>query len=170
MAKIILIGFMGAGKTTLGNELSKKLGLPFVDSDQEVEKLLGKTVDEVFEQDGEQKFRSTEKQILDVLKAIDMDFILAVGGGLPCHSDLMDVLNSMGSTIYLKCSPQILAERLKNETILRPLVKGLQGEELLNYIVTKLAEREDVYNKADVVLSEDHSAEAILRHLPLRKN
>jgi shikimate kinase len=161
---------MGAGKTTLGIELSKELGIPFIDTDQEIEILTGKKIEKIFEEEGEDTFRLMEKQVINILSTIEKDYILSVGGGLPCYNQLMSELNSLGTTIYLKHSPETLAKRLINDRSKRPLIKDLSESELLDYIKSKLEQREMYYNDSEVILEENHSAEAILRHLPRQKS
>jgi shikimate kinase len=101
MQKIILLGFMGSGKSTLGRNLAHRLGVPFVDTDHEIELLKDRTVEQIFQEEGESVFREHERQIIEVLSAIDTDFVLAVGGGLPCYNNLIEKLNMLGITVYL---------------------------------------------------------------------
>ena len=170
MVKIILIGFMGAGKSTIGAKLSELLGIPFVDTDHEIERLKGKSIDSIFNDEGEASFRLLERQMINILSMIDTEFVLSVGGGLPCFNNLMLTLKQMGTTVYLKCPTDLLAERLMHDTQVRPLINGLNKEEVIQFIDQKLLEREPVYNQADLIISEEWSAEAILRHLLPRKS
>lgn len=170
MRKIILIGFMGSGKSTIGVRLAKQLGIPFVDTDHEIERLKGKSIEQIFQEDGEMSFRQLERQMIDVLSTIDSEFVLSVGGGLPCYHDLMQALNQMGTTVYLKCPVEVLAERLLSDAQVRPLIKGMDREELISYIDGKMKEREPIYDRAELILSEDWSSDAILRHLLHRKS
>lgn len=161
---------MGAGKTTVGKEISLKLGIPFIDSDSEIEKMENKSINEIFEQNGEIYFRTLESHFIDQVAELS-DFVLAVGGGLPCYNDLVASLNKLGTTVYLKCSVDTLLNRLKNEKELRPLVKNLNDEELKDYIEKLLNERDPVYAKAKYTLDEEiHFAETIIGLLPHQKN
>lgn len=170
MTRIILIGFMGSGKSTLGVQLAKRLGIPFIDTDKEIERFEGKSVEQIFQEEGEERFRFLEKQMIDILSTIDTDFVLSVGGGLPCFNDLMNNLNRIGQTVYLKCEPEELAERLSKDSSVRPLINGLSGDELVQYIREKLDHRDLFYAQANVTVNSDHSAEAILRRLLPQKN
>jgi shikimate kinase len=165
MTRIILIGFMGSGKSTLGVQLAQRFSIPLIDTDKEIERFEGKSVELIFEEEGEERFRSLEKQMIDILSTIDTDFILSVGGGLPCFNDQMLKLNQMGQTVYLKCSPEMLAERILNDTNVRPLISGLEDRDLLQFIGDKLKEREVYYSQAKYIADEDQSVDAILRLL-----
>lgn len=164
MSRIILIGFMGSGKTTLGKQLAKQMTLPFVDSDQLIEKIEGMPVSEIFEKHGETYFREREKEILLSIEEIS-DMVLSVGGGLPCQEDRMELLNKLGTTIYLRLMPEILFQRLENEREKRPLLKDV---DLLQFIVQKLEEREVYYNKAQIILDvEDQTVDGVLKSLEI---
>lgn len=168
MKRVILIGFMGAGKSTLGKKVANKLGVPFIDSDDEIEGHFNKTVSELFTEFGESHFREIEREYIDALQFRE-EFVLSTGGGMPCFADNMELLNKTGTTFYLERSPKELANRLANAKKQRPLIAGLQKEELLGFIETKLLEREDFYKKAKVILSrEEQTADgvtAFLHHL-----
>lgn len=160
--RVILVGYMGSGKTTLGKRVANKLGVPFIDSDNEIETHFGKSISEIFVEFGESHFREIESEYIDALDLRD-DFVLATGGGMPCFSDNMDRLNEIGTTFYLQRSPKELAHRLINAKSKRPLVEGMQEEELLQFIEDTLIKREDYYNKAHITLSRsEQKPEAII--------
>ena len=171
MTTVILVGFMGSGKSTLGTELARRLNVPFVDSDQLIEQQEQATISQLFLEKGEDYFRTKELELI-----LNMDFhqpkVLATGGGLPCYNDLMTLLNKKGVTIYLKTSPETLYTRLLHDMEDRPLLEGMGEYELKMYIKDKLAERETIYRKAQITLDEkDHTASEIIRRLDLlRKN
>lgn len=170
MTRIILIGFMGAGKTSLGKELSAKLGIPFIDSDSVIEKMEKKTIDEIFNQNGEDFFRSLEAEFVESVGELT-DFVLAVGGGLPCHHDLILDLNRLGTTVYLKYSTETLFTRLSKDKDLRPLVNKLEETELQEYIQNLLKERDPIYSRAKFILDEGkQTCENIIALLPPQKN
>jgi len=152
MKRVILVGFMGCGKTTLGKKLANKMDVPFIDSDTEIENHFQKTVGELFAEFGESHFREIEREYIDALDLRE-DFVLATGGGMPCFSDNMDRLNQTGTTFYLERSAKELAHRLANAKKQRPLIAGLAKEELLGFIEAKLKEREDYYRKANFLLA-----------------
>ncbi len=143
--KIFLIGFMGSGKTTLGKKLAVKLSKPFFDLDVEIEKLEGLTVNSIFEKHGEPYFRHLETQTLKELISNNDSFILSLGGGTPCLQENIDLINSSGVSIYLKYDAEVLAFRLINAKENRPLIKGLDQNQLEEYIGEKLKEREHFY-------------------------
>lgn len=145
--RIFLIGFMGSGKTTIGRQLAKQLGLSFIDQDSLIESKMHMTVSEIFATHGEEFFRQTERAVLDELSERE-NIVVATGGGAPCFEGNIDLMNNTGITIYLKTSPGVLAARLRNANSTRPLIAGKSEPELLAYINTKLTEREPFYEKA----------------------
>ena len=152
--RIILLGYMGSGKTTIGKELSEKLGIPFIDSDQAIEEKMNKSIVQLFEELGENRFRTLESDFIRELSKTS-SFILATGGGLPCFFDNIIFLNELGVTIYLKTSSEILTNRILNDNN-RPLIKGKNKEELNDFITSSLLEREFFYQKSRFILDENH--------------
>lgn len=166
MRRIILIGFMGSGKTTIGKKLASRLNIPFYDSDQEIEKGVLLSIGEIFANYGETRFREIETEYLDTLKEGNEEFVLATGGGMPCFHDNIERLNSLGTTFYLERSPKELAHRLRNAKAHRPLLSGLNDEDLLNFIQERLSEREDYYKLSNFVLSrEEQTVEKIMEFM-----
>jgi shikimate kinase len=172
MNKIILIGFMGAGKTTFGKKLAKAMQLPFYDSDQLIEQEQNKTIETLFSESGESGFRLLEKELIQKFTEKQESFVLSVGGGLPCYHNLMKELNQLGMTVYLQHSVGALAHRLKNAKKIRPLLEGKVEPEFSEFIATKLAEREKYYLKAKVILStNEQTIETLLSKLkPIDEN
>jgi len=167
--KIFLVGFMGSGKTTIGRRLAQHIGFEFVDTDCFIEMQQGKTVSEIFAQQGEPAFREMERRILLELQKLDFA-VVSTGGGLPCFKDNMNVMRSYGKVVYLKTSPQALTRRLLRSRNDRPLIKGKTENELQQYITEKLAEREPFYNRAHIVVqTENFSMEDLLKSLHLMK-
>ena len=154
MRPIILIGFMGVGKTSLGKKLAKKLNWQFLDTDKWIEKKTGLAITAIFEQKGEVYFRELERNCIDESRVLQ-NTVISVGGGLPCFGDAMSVLNSFGTTIYLKLEPQEIARRLSESKIERPLLVGMHGEDLARYIENKLNEREQFYEQAQHTVRPD---------------
>jgi len=142
--RIFLIGFMGSGKSALGQTLASDLGLQFIDLDRQIEEKYGRDIPAIFEVEGEKHFRELERQQLSECLEKD-DYVLATGGGTPCFYDNMERLNASGTTIYLKLSTDALCDRLSSETEGRPLLQGRRGQELWNYIHETLQEREPYY-------------------------
>lgn len=149
--RIFLIGFMGSGKTTHGKQLARKLGYSFVDMDQYIEGKTGKSIPQIFKENGEAFFRRKETQAIKELKG-DKNLVIATGGGAPCFGDNMDLLKAAGLTVYLHLSPGALLNRLKNSKNERPLMEGKTEQEMLDTITAMLAEREPFYNRADLIV------------------
>ncbi len=162
MRRIILVGFMGSGKTTLGKKLSRQLDLPFLDSDEEIEKGVLLSVGEIFGKFGESRFREIESEFIDTLFE-DGEFVLATGGGMPCFNHNMEKLNELGTTFYLERSPKELAHRLKHAKVQRPLIEALSDDDLLSFIEQRLSEREDFYRQANFVLSREEQTPEKIR-------
>ena len=159
MTRIILIGYMGAGKTTVGKALAKDMGLMFYDLDWYIETRMHKTVPEIFAERGEEGFRVIEKNMLHEVAEFE-DVIISCGGGTPCFFDNMEYMNKQGDTVYLQASPEVLAAHLKMGKGVRPLLQGKTEEQLHQYIRESLAQREPFYTQAkhivDVNLMDDY--------------
>lgn len=165
MKRVILIGFMGCGKSTLGKKLASRLNISFIDSDEEIEEHYSKSIGEIFSEHGESNFREIEAEYIDALDLRD-DFVLATGGGMPCFGNNMDKLNKIGTTFYMERSPKELNNRLINAKNKRPLIDGMSEEELLSFVEDRLLLREEYYKKADVILNyEEQTPEAIQHYL-----
>ena len=151
MKRIILIGYMGAGKTTIGKALSKELGVIFYDLDWYIENRMRKTVAQIFAERGEEGFRKIEYNMLHEVAEFE-DVIISCGGGTPCFFDNMDYLNQQGQVVYLKAEPEVLYKHLLMGKVERPLIKGKSREELLTFICEQLERREPFYSKARYTL------------------
>jgi shikimate kinase len=151
MKRIILIGYMGAGKTTVGKALSKELGIIFYDLDWYIESRMRKTVSQIFAERGEEGFRKIEYNLLHEVAEFE-DIIISCGGGTPCFFDNMDYLNQQGQVVYLKADPEVLYKHLMMAKVERPLIKGKSHDELLAFIREQLEKREPFYSKARYTL------------------
>ncbi|MCI7579614.1 MAG: shikimate kinase [Prevotella sp.] len=151
MKRIILIGYMGAGKTTVGKALSKQMGLPFYDLDWYIESRMHKTVPQIFAERGEEGFRLIERNMLHEVAEFE-NVIISCGGGTPCFFDNMDYMNGQGDVIYLKASPEVLYKHLLMGKTERPLLKNKTLEQLICFIKEQLQLREPFYSKAKYVL------------------
>ena len=147
-----LVGFMGCGKSHWGARLSETLGLPLVDLDGFIERNAGKSIPDIFLQDGEAVFRQLERQVLRET-ALHAPCVVSTGGGAPCFFNNMDWMNAQGATIYLKTPVEILAQRLEQDSLNRPLLQELDKQGLESYIERLLAEREPFYLKAQLVVT-----------------
>jgi shikimate kinase len=154
MRRIILIGYMGSGKTTVGKALSKETGMMFYDLDWYIESRMRKTVSQIFAERGEEAFRKLEHSMLHEVAEFE-DVIISCGGGTPCFFDNMDYLNQQGDVVYLKASPEVLYNHLLMAKVERPLLKGKSPEELIAYITEHLKERAPYYEKARYTLDVD---------------
>lgn len=147
MIRIILLGYMGAGKTTVGRILAKELGVQFYDLDWYIETRFCKKISEIFAQEGEEGFRKKERAMLHEVAEFE-NVVIALGGGAPCFFDNMEYLNQQGDTIYLKGTPEVLYQHLLMAKGKRPLLEGKTKEELKEYIQTSLETREPFYSQA----------------------
>lgn len=167
---IILIGFMGSGKTSVGIRLSYQLKRTMIDTDKWIEQKQKRTVSEIFAQSGEEAFRMMETDCLkELIRTADKQ-IISVGGGLPMKEENHALLRELGTVFYLSVTPETVYERLKTDTT-RPL---LQVEDPEERIRTLLKQRAPVYEAcADVVLDvSDRSFDEILEQIgkELKKN
>ena len=172
MRRIIIIGYMGAGKTTVGRALAKETRMQFYDLDWYIEGRMHKTVAQLFAERGEEGFRRIEHNMLHETAEFE-DVIISCGGGTPCFFDNMEYMNAQGDTVYLKAEPDVLCTHLKMGKIKRPLLEGKSDEELRAFITSQLAQREQYYMQAkhvfDVSLLDNfekiHASVAQLREL-----
>ncbi len=148
---VYIIGFMGSGKSTAGRKLAAFLDWSFIDLDRKIEEHAGKTIPQIFAQDGEDSFRKIESDVLRTLGS-QTETIISTGGGTPCHGDNMDFMLETGLTIYLKMTPEQLTQRLLESTGERPLIKNIPDNQLKDFIEKKLAVRERWYSKAKITL------------------
>lgn len=147
---IFLIGYMGSGKTTLGKKLASRLKYDFIDLDHVLEARVGMTITEYFAAHGEDAFRVLESAVLkDTLYPEKV--VISTGGGLPCFFDNMQWMKQNGQTVYIKLNAKTLAGRLENNKDDRPILRHKHGEELIQFINEKLAEREPWYNQANII-------------------
>lgn len=162
MKRIFLTGYMGSGKSTLGLRLAQKAGLSFIDLDHYIETRFRRTINEIFEEKGEEEFRIIERNMLREVGEFE-DTIIATGGGAPCFFDNIEYMNSQGCCIYLQTSPDALYRRLKEARSSRPLLRDKTETELKKFISENLSRREEVYKKSSVIFDtgELDSYEAI---------
>ena len=151
MIRIILIGYMGAGKTTIGKTLAKQLGVPFYDLDWYIETRMRKKVKQIFDERGEEGFRIIEKNMLHEAAEFE-NLVLACGGGTPCFFDNMEYMVGQGDVVYLRGTPEVLFRHLKMGKGVRPLLLGKNDEELLEYIRENVRKREEFYKKANHII------------------
>jgi shikimate kinase len=156
MKKIILLGYMGSGKSTIASLLSNKLQLPFKDLDSCIEEQEQMSISTIFESKGEIYFRKIEHLVFKELMASEESFVLSLGGGTPCYANNHHFLNGNGIvSIYLKTSIEGLYQRIKSEKNSRPLLSNKSSEELKEFIAQHLFERSFYYNQAMHALTTD---------------
>ena len=150
MENIILIGFMGCGKSSVGKRLAGSLGMDFIDTDVLIEEKQKRTISDIFAQDGERAFRDMETQCLhDLLGEKRNAYVLSVGGGLPIREENRQLLSKLGKVVFLRVTPDVVYKRLQNDTT-RPL---LQVEDPMERIRTLMEKRAPVYEAcADVIV------------------
>ena len=154
--KIFLIGFMGSGKSYWGRQLSEKLMLPFFDLDKQVESNEGKSINQIFEEKGEENFRLLEKDALHMITESHESFIIATGGGTPCYFNNIDYMNNTGITVWINTPVEILFERLLKEKSNRPLIKELNDDQLKGFILKKYADRKIYYEQSRITIEEEN--------------
>lgn len=159
MQRIFLIGYMGAGKTTLGRVLSKEMGLQFIDLDIFIEGRQHKSVKQIFADIGEDGFRQLERRALEEVSQYE-DVVIALGGGTPCFFDNMQVVNAAGISIWLKPSEDVLLRRLIAGKSKRPILAGKSDGELLDFIRSQMTLREPYYSRATYTLDSDNLEDA----------
>ncbi len=160
MRHVVLIGFMGCGKSTVGIRLSYRLRRVVEDTDKRIEKEQKMTVSDIFAEHGEAYFRDLETELLTRMCEEKSFKIISTGGGLPLREENRKLLHKLGKVIYLRVTPETVYGRLKNDTT-RPL---LQGDNPLAKIQELMAQRRDIYESAaDVIIDvDDKKMEQIL--------
>lgn len=147
MIRIFLIGYMGAGKTTLGRALAKELKIEFIDLDNYIEERLCKSISQIFAEKGEEGFRDIERRMLHEAGEFE-NVVISTGGGTPCFFDNIEYMNRQGATVFLDVPVERLFIRLSIARKKRPLIMGKSDEELRCFIAEQLAKRLPHYSKA----------------------
>ena len=144
---IVLVGMMGAGKSSIGRRLAARLGIPFVDADTEIEKAAGMTIPEIFSAHGEPYFRAGETRV--IARLLDSGpQVLATGGGAFMNADTRAAIHAKGVSVWLRATIEVLARRIKRRSD-RPLLKGADPLETLRRLID---ERYPIYAQADVTV------------------
>jgi shikimate kinase len=156
---IVLMGYMGCGKSAVGKRLAALKSLSFIDLDEYIESQEKNTISQIFEQDGELYFRKKERFYLEKLLSKDPQAVISLGGGTPCYFDNIDFVVQKKDilSLYLKTSPKTLAERLFDQKDHRPMIAHLQTlQELEEFIGKHLFERVPFYIKAEHHITTDY--------------
>lgn len=175
--KIILIGYMGSGKTAVGKLLATKLNIPYIDLDQEIEKRDNLSISEIFNSKGAIYFRKKERIVLLELLEDENPMVLSTGGGTPCYGDVMEILtkNESYCCVYLSANVPTLSNRLFKEKEHRPLLAAIDTKESLNEFIGKhLFERTPFYQQAPINIATDtltieETIARILKKIPYSK-
>jgi len=164
--KIILLGYMGSGKSTVAKELARALNLPFLDLDDYIIGKEKKSIKEIFETKGEIYFRLQETKYLKEILENQVDTVLALGGGTPCYGHNMELIKKASQSFYLKGSISTICQRLRSEKQQRPLIASLNDEQLTEFVAKHLFERREFYDQADQIISIDKkSVDELLKEL-----
>ena len=151
---IYLIGYMGAGKTTVGRLLADKLGWHFVDIDDAFAEINGMTPEQCIRRHGVEYFRKLEKSCVEKLAELPIEKVVyATGGGYPCWEDNMECLKELGTSFYLRWQNHHLAHRLELSGVEhRPILQNRHGQELIDFVAWQMSGREPFYNQADYIV------------------
>ncbi len=153
--KLVLLGYMGCGKSTIGKQLAGLLKLSFMDLDAFIELKEQASIKNIFENKGEIYFRKIEaRYLIELLNDPQYD-VISVGGGTPCFGENLEMINAHSTSVYLKASIPTLYDRLKKEQDTRPLIKTIGLEKLKEFIGKHLFERGFFYNRAQKTLTVD---------------
>lgn len=162
---------MGCGKSSLGKKLAKRADYEFVDMDSIIEQREGAPIADIFHYAGEEYFRKTERAIIEEFDGAEGNYVISTGGGVPAWADNMERMNVIGHTVYLRRTPQQIASRLSpHGRQKRPKLRGLNDEELVEFMTKNMAEREPFYSKATHIIecssySDEEIIEIILSKL-----
>lgn len=156
MKKVILIGYMGSGKSVVAQKLSQKIDFEYLELDKLIEEKENKSIAEIFKSKGELYFRKVENQLFKEVLSNKNDFVISTGGGTPCYFDNHVLLNSEDCiAVYLKASIETLYNRLLDEKDKRPLISELNASEMKEFIAKHLFERSYFYNQATYKVNVD---------------
>lgn len=153
--RLFLIGFMGSGKTHWGKLLAQQLQLPFYDLDEEIVKLEKLSIQQIFQDKGEEYFRFKEKELLEALIEDHDKVVVSCGGGTPCFFNNIEVMKRYGKVLWLNTHIDTLVQRLIKGKQQRPILKNISDDELKVFIVKKMQERKLYYDQADLMVHEE---------------
>ena len=157
--KIVFLGYMASGKSTIGKVVAKKLFMNFIDLDDYISEQENMSISEIFKTKGEIYFRKIENQYLKEILSSKKDFILSLGGGTPCYANNMELINnSTATSIYIKASINTIVTRLLGEKSKRPLVASLENEQLTEFVAKHLFERRFYYEQASITTNTDNKS------------
>ncbi|MDF1696885.1 MAG: shikimate kinase [Saprospiraceae bacterium] len=161
---IVLIGFMGSGKSTIGKVLAEKLKRPFVDLDESIVQQEGMSISTIFKEKGEDYFRIVEQNVLQSILSQERPIILSTGGGTPCFYDSMDIILSHSFSFYLKVGRKTILQRIQGDK-LRPLIASKTKQQVKQFIDMSLQKREHYYLKANQVIRAFNSPQQVANRM-----
>jgi len=158
--KIVLLGYMASGKSSIGMKLANMLNVSFVDLDDLISEKEKLSIPAIFKTKGEIYFRKKEIDYLNEFLLQKDNFILAVGGGTPCYGNNMSIINNHSKSIYLKSSIQSIYNKLSNKKNKqkRPLISEINNKDLKEFIAKHLFERSPFYEQAHYTVSTDNKS------------
>ncbi|AUC14868.1 shikimate kinase [Tenacibaculum sp. SZ-18] len=168
--RIVLLGYMASGKSTIGKVLAEKLNLLFIDLDDYIENKFQKSISDIFNDEGEIFFRLQEHEAIKEILAKQDEFILSLGGGSPCYAGNMDLINSHEDvkSVYIKLSVNTIYNRLIAEKDHRPIVSKIPTDELEEFIAKHLFERSFFYEQAKIkLLTNNKSVKKTIEELEM---
>ncbi|MDO6737762.1 shikimate kinase [Wenyingzhuangia sp. 2_MG-2023] len=148
--KLVLVGYMGCGKSAISKALSNRLEVSRIDLDDYIEMKEGKLISQIFSDQGEIYFRKREMEYLNEILTKKEDFILSLGGGTPCFGNNMNLVNANATSVYLNANIPTLVERLLPEKSKRPLIARIEDADLPEFIGKHLFERNQFYLQAQL--------------------
>ncbi|MEM7486909.1 MAG: shikimate kinase [Bacteroidota bacterium] len=161
--KVVLVGYMASGKSSIGRLLAKELSVEFIDLDEYIEEQMDKSIATIFSQKGEIYFRKKEHEMLTKVLNNNKSMVLSTGGGTPCYANNMEtILKNSDHSIYLQLSVSSLVDRIQNEKEKRPLVKNVADSELSEFIGKHLFERRQFYSQASCTIDCNNKSIATL--------
>lgn len=147
---IILMGFMGSGKSTIGKLLSQEMKYSFIDLDSYIEHRYHKTINHLFDEKGEEEFRQIESEMLREVLQFE-EVVISTGGGTPCFNNNLELIRQSGITVYIEVDEDIICARLAKAKISRPLIKQKSEDEIRDYVRETILRRAPFYEQADII-------------------
>lgn len=166
--RLVLLGYMGSGKSSIGKKLARALRLKFIDLDQYIEEKESASIAQLFKEKGEIYFRTAEHERLNELLRTQDNFVLALGGGTPCYAGNIELINKEATSIYLKCSIKQLERRLKRAKSKRPLIADVDDDKLSEFIAKHLFERAPFYEQASITVDANQLQAKVVEEISSR--
>jgi len=168
--KIVLVGYMGSGKTTVGRIVANHLNIKFLDLDDYIEEGEAMSIPTIFETKGEIYFRKKEIEYLQKVFSNEDSFVLSLGGGTPCFGKNMEIINEQtANSFYLNVDINELTNRLKKEKSHRPMISHLEDEKLTEFIGMHLFERSFFYNQAHQKIKSNNNTPTEIAEMIVKK-